>query len=258
VAANSPAPPPVESWQAHYLRLIAFPVEPAYGIAQTWWEQLIGTAADNIADQKQKRTREEFGTTAGANLVLSIDPARVQWTAAHIEETDAPVPGLPVIGPFVERKGWFVPLMQRWLASCPPVNRLAFIAVLNQPAENRVEAYRLLDRYLRHVEIDAEGSDSLLYRINRKRASEAVPGLAINRLSTWIAGRTELVRAVGLPSGENVQTERIESHSCRVELDINTVPDFSGGPLPQDRLADVFAEMAEMAHEIAATGDVRA
>ena len=88
-----------------YLRLIAFPVEPAYGIAQTWWEQLIGTAADNIADQKQKRTREEFGTTAGANLVLSIDPAGVQWTAAHIEETNAPVPGLPVIGPFVERQG---------------------------------------------------------------------------------------------------------------------------------------------------------
>jgi hypothetical protein len=258
VAANSPAPPSVESWQTHYVRLIAFPVEPAYGGQQSWWEQLTGSPPDNSADQRQKRTREESGVYAGANLVLSIDQLRITWTAA----ADPAIPeeaqqGLPSIGPFTERGAWFVDLMQRWLASCPPVTRLAFVADLIQPAESRVASYRLLDRYLRHVELDHEGSDSFLYRINRPTTSESIPALAINRLTTWAALRMDFLRAAGTLGAPMIQTERSDWNAARVEMDINTAPDFSGGPLPQDRLAAVYAEMAEMALQIASSGDTR-
>jgi len=240
--------------------MIAFPVESAYGPPQNWWEELAGALAEQVADQRPQRTRVESGTFAGINLELTIDPTRIQWTAQPAINLENPPEGLPLMGPFPERRRWFVPLMQRWLATSPPLSRLGFVATLHQPVDNRHEGYRRLDRYLRHVEVDPENSDSFLYRINRRRVSGAVPGLAINRLTTWAA--MKLVSARGLftiGSGAPVQTqqEQAEWNSCFLELDINTAPDFSGGALPPDRLALLLAELADMGEEIATRGDVR-
>lgn len=258
MAANSERPPAVELWQAHYLRLIAFPVEPPYPIQENWWQDLTGSPPDNSTDQKPKRTREQSGPHAGGQLALTVDQLRVTWTLlpnVSAEEMVTMAEGLKGLGSFAERRGPFVELMQRWLASCPPVTRLAFVADLFQPAENRVAAYRLLDRYLRHVEVNPEGSDSLLYRINRPTTSENVPSLAINRLATWAAVRTETIKGSGMVGAPAFHTERGEWNAIRVELDINTSLEFAGGRLPQDELAAVFAEMAEMGHKIAASGD---
>jgi hypothetical protein len=44
--------------------------------------------------------------------------------------------------------------------------------------------------------------------------------------------------------------------ACRLELDINTAPDF-GGVLPADRLEALLKEMVAFGREIAEKGDLR-
>ena len=45
-------------------------------------------------------------------------------------------------------------------------------------------------------------------------------------------------------------------YACRVELDINSVPDFEG-ELSRDRLIPLWKEFMQLAQEIAAEGDKR-
>jgi hypothetical protein len=156
----------------------------------------------------------------------------------------------------MERQRWFRGLMDQWLPKCPPIKRLAFTASLLQPATGRRASYELLDSYLRCVDIDPESSE-FLYRINRRRDSAiGVPGLVINRLSTWLGAKfvvlTGLVEA-GIPEQPLRQQE---TSYCALELDINTAPDFPR-LLPQGDLIRIFGELVESAVEIATRGDMR-
>ena len=52
------------------------------------------------------------------------------------------------------------------------------------------------------------------------------------------------------------QVTPASGYACRVELDINSVPDFEA-ELPQDRLLPLWQEFLQLAQEIAAEGDKR-
>jgi len=258
VSAHSPSPPPIGEWKANYLRLISFPVEPAYGIQQQWWQSLTGESAPSVADQRQKRRRVESGSYEGRELLLEIEEGKVVLTASPSVDPEAVPEGIPLLGSLVDHKPWFVSLCLKWLASCPSLSRLAFVASLHQPTPTREEAYQRLDRYLRCVEVDAASSDSFMYRINRPTASAVAPGIAVNRLSTWVS--MKLTSAVGLVSnlGQPLPPKTVsEWNSCCVELDINTVPQITGSPLPTDRLCPLFQELADMGQAIAEKGDFR-
>jgi hypothetical protein len=251
-------PPGPEMWQAQNLRLIAFPREPQFAAQQNWWRGLTGAEPENVVERRQKQEREESGTFQGTTLTLSIDLLRLQWAATprldaeNINLDEQP----PVLGPFMERKDWFRALMGQWLPHCPTIHRLAFTASLLQPVENHQAGYRLLDRYLRWVEIDPNSSE-LLYRINRRRNSASgIQDLVLNRLSTWLVGKfAVLVRVIegGHPEQQLQQAERF---AVAVELDINTAPEFQG-PLPHDDLSRIFAELVDAGVEIATRGDLR-
>jgi hypothetical protein len=244
-------------WQANHLRLIAFPTAPAFGTQQNWWEELTGGAPEESSEKRQRQEKQASGPFDGIELTLDIDVLRVQWTAQpRLALEDVP-DGLPTIGQFLVRRDRFVRLMQQWLETCPPLSRLAFVGALQQPVGGHREAYEILDRYLRHVEVDPETTD-FLYRINRRLPSRTeIPALMVNRLSTWAATKHAFTRVVQAAGGEPVPTVRAESFAARVELDINTVPDFPGGVLPHDRLGEIFAELSQHALEVATNGDVR-
>jgi hypothetical protein len=78
----------LEAWRAQNLRLIAFPVQPQYGVAQNWWHELTGASPENILDRPQKHEREESGTFQGYTLSLAIDLLRIQWTATPRMDAD--------------------------------------------------------------------------------------------------------------------------------------------------------------------------
>lgn len=255
MSRNADAPPNLEMWQAHNLRLIAFPAQSQYGVTQNWWQGLTGVGAENILDRPHKHEREETGTFQGHTLSLVIDLLRIQWTATPLIDADnfnlAEQP--PILGPFMDRQEWFRRSMEQWLLHCPSITRLAFAANLLQPVENHQAGYRLLDRYLRWVEIDPDSSD-FLYRINR-RANSAVPGLGLNRLSTWgVTKFAVLVQAIGGGGPQGEELMRRERFACSVELDINTAPEFQK-PLPQANLAAIFGELVDAGIHLATHGD---
>lgn len=155
----------------------------------------------------------------------------------------------------MEKQVWFRSLMEKWLPHCPPIHRLAFTASLLQSVPDHQAGYRMLDRYLRWVEIDPQSSE-FLYRINRRAISAVVQGMNINRLSTWLVGKFAVLMRVIEGGHPEQQIEPTEKFAFAVELDINTAPEFKGS-LPHADLLRIFAELVTAGVEIATRGDAR-
>jgi hypothetical protein len=248
--------PDPREWRAQYLRMIAFPVQWHLGAEQSWWSMLTGGQPETSVRKPQKR--EDSGPFEDVALSLEIDPFRVQWTVTSRINTENLPEGFPTLGSVFDRRDWFVQLMERWLAQCPPIKRLAFASNLLQLVDTKDEAYRRLNRYLHGVEVDTDTSD-FTYRVNRQRDSHTgIAGLRINRLCTWAAAKLSFgVRATSV-SGEtrNVPIQD-EQNACLLDLDINTIPDFPGEALPHDSLNRIFAELVGIGLHAAEQGDRR-
>lgn len=210
--------------------------------------------------QAQRYQREETGTFQDSTLTLAIDLLRIQWIVGP--RLDAESLNLenqpPVLGSFMERQAWFCGLMERWLPNCPPLVRLAFNASLWHAVSDHQSGYRMLNRYLRCVEVDP-GSSDFLYRINRARPSATtIQGLIVNRLSTWTVAKFAValhaVSGGDVPQIERQPFQDSQRFFCAVELDINTNPNFQG-PLPPQELASLFAELVSAGVQIATHGD---
>jgi hypothetical protein len=263
MSATAPVPPDPTTWQAQYLRLIAFPTVPQVAVEQHWWQDLTGVEAESSLLKRHER--KDAGIFQGISLELEIDLLRVRWTASPRIDQENPPERLPTLGSFLERREWFQALMSRWLPNCPAIKRLAFGGVLFQPVDDHQSAHRRLNQYLRKIEIDPDTRD-FLYRINRRTPSLAnIPGLLINRLTTWMAVQytVEISARLENPLVNRLIPERSqlipqgEQYACILELDINTVPELPGGVLPHDKLPDIFAEFIEIGKEIAAHGDTK-
>jgi hypothetical protein len=144
--------------------------------------------------------------------------------------------------------------MTKWIQTLPMI-RLAFGAVLLQPVDGLAEGYRLLSSYVQ-LQIDPENTSDLLYQINRRRVSSSgITGLTINRLAKWSVLRLQrnlFMLSPGSPVQSHTQSE---AFACRLELDINTAPEFEG-ELPQAELPSLIQELVEMGREIAEQGDI--
>jgi hypothetical protein len=164
------------------------------------------------------------------------------------------------VGPFPQALEIFVPLVERWSSLQADVNRLAFGAVLHSRVESLEMGYKKLGELLPSVQLDSEGSSEFFYQINRPRESKSgIARLRINRLSKWsVAVRTRGVLMGRMISDE--QTVNWESSgqpmvSCRLELDINTSPEYETA-LPAQHIRSVFRELVDLAVEVAEKGDL--
>jgi hypothetical protein len=177
---------------------------------------------------------------------------RIDWLAIPDDPQDK-----LWIGPFQNSLDSFLELMARWFKITPPTKRLAFGTVLNFPVEDRRSGYNLIAKYLPHITLDPEGSSDFLYQINRPRESKTgIPGLRLNRLTKWSVARRgigQIELSVNEPRASYFPTS--ESYTCRLELDINTIPDYQGD-LPSDQLYSIFQEMVDLGKEIVIKGDI--
>jgi hypothetical protein len=244
---NATGPLQLAPWQIGDLRLTAFlspgpsPAGPAKG---KQWEELVGERPENRVSRNFDTEAEENGPFGpGGYLSYVRSPRGIQWMLGRQSNHEKPGTsflGAQVLTPFEE-------LMCRWLLDCPALQRLAFGAALYLPVKDRREGYRELENRLKLGIKYAENEGDFLYQYNRRRTSVTVPELQVNRLSKWT-----WVGEVHIKDGKLVEPPE---SACLLEVDVNTVPEFQG-TLPHDRRVPLFAEMVEMAVEIAQRGDV--
>ena len=245
--------PHLHDWRAEALRLSVFPVNPQDAIGTPHWENVMGSPPESVTRPPQMPHRViEEGPWENSRLQVEGQQGQIDWRTF----SRTPGPGGPmVIGRFVEVADPFFALMTRWLAnSCPPVNRIAFGANLLMSEAPLADISRQLDTMLPSVTVDADGTRDFMYRINRRRQSNADPSLQFNRLATWSAMQSVgLEIAIG-PGGATLRSTR-EVSFCRLELDINTVP-VEQRTIPPDTVPAVFRELLDAAREIADQGDI--
>jgi hypothetical protein len=151
---------------------------------------------------------------------------------------------------------FFVDLMTRWIENGPEFTRIALGVVVHEPVPSREEGYRRLARYLPAVKIDPEGSSELFYQVNRPRKSQVIEGLKVNRLSKWSVALS-VPFSFSLLGPAQSQFGRVNEGetTCRIELDINTDPAFSGSPRDLSS-PSLLGEFVELAGEIVSVGEI--
>lgn len=240
------------TWQAANLRLTAFTDSTLKISEPTWWEEIVGHPPE--AKVQRALIRQETGPFEKGMLALSIQSGRVDWNFNPPEATQDTLENLPLIGPFTECLDSFSKITQAWLSgnSCPAVKRLAFGGILWSPVKDKRSGYKSLQSFLPFVTIDTEHSSDFLYQINRPRNSQGeIPNLTINRLSKW---SVVTLRLVGLAVATQQEVASHEGTYCSLELDISTSMSLSN-PLPQDKLTELFKELADIGKEISEQGD---
>jgi hypothetical protein len=235
-------------WQLEFARLVVFPIDPPLFLEQQWWQDITSEQPEESVSNRKNNYREEKGSFEGMVLSLRIEPSRVDWLIQPGAGIDEQFGDYPTIGPFREKVEWFVGLLSPWLdKSCPPIQRLAFTGKLLQPASSAQEAYRLLGAYLPTAKLDTN-PDDFLFQVNRRRRSNVLPALPLNRISAW--SKLNLALAMQ-PKSSFTWPEKCYS---AVEFDINTPPE-SAAVLPHKSLPPLFRELASLAIEIAENGD---
>lgn len=245
----------VSGWQAESLRFTVFPRADTQVTVSDWWQELVGEPPESHVTRPREGIVEETGPFANGSLTLSSQPTRIDW----LYGTGEPVSGGKwVLGSAQEQLDIFTSLIMRWLDHCPQSQRLALGAVLLRPVADRQSGYIEISHYLHSVEIDPEGSQDLLYQINRPRQSQtALEGLRINRLARWSVARLGTSAFSISPQDLRIQFfDTSETYACRVQLDINTAANFQGD-IPRDKHGDLLQEFVALIQEILSQGDVQ-
>ena len=246
-------------WLVESLRCTSFFAEPPSDVAGiTWWGDIVGVEASDIAVRPREGTSRWSGPVAwpplqAATLDLEVQPLRADWHLRADPESEEPLE-YGSIGPLPAASEVFRAKLATWLQDCPTSIRVAYGGIVHLPSGDVESAYRRLSDFLTSVTIDAEGSRDLQYRINRRRPSASLSeqDLEINRISSWtvVSLRSLLVT---FPDTTLVSQEG--GSAVRLEFDINTVP-RQGTTIPPENLGAVLAELADLSIEIAQEGDI--
>lgn len=236
------------------MRLTAFPSPSAQIDKPNWWEHTVGEAPEKRVSRLKRGGQQEEGPFEGGKLILNIQPTRIDWLFTVTKDKEEDVEEIPTIGSFTKSLNPFLQLMLKWLSISPPLQRLAFGAILLQPVDDLETGYRLIATYLPFVQLDSEGSSDFFYQINRPRNSmSGITGLEVNRLSKWSITRWQ-TSDLSLPAMTYFPGKPY--FACCLELDINTAVDFSD-ELIGEQLPRVFQELVNLGLEIAREGDTK-
>jgi hypothetical protein len=242
--------PAIDSWQVLSMRLTLFAEAQSLPLdGRSWWKAITGEVPETTTEKARGVIRRDEGKFLGGLFSLDIQAQRITWELVPLLEPAGEYPGFPLLGAYSGVRDPFVRACQRWLGLAPPITRVAFGCQVALPQEDKVETYRMLASFLPFA-IDAARVNDFQYRINRRRGSNARPGVEINRFQTWSA--TTLRMGVGLPEQAPVITA--EQWACLLDLDVNTAPEYPD-VLPHEVLRPLVHELVDLADEILAHGD---
>jgi hypothetical protein len=128
------------------------------------------------------------------------------------------------------------------------------VGLLSVP--NPEVGYQRVSDYL-PFDVDRSESCDFLYQINRRRESEVMPGLDINRLTKWGVAWVRKTHVMYTDAGLAAVFPADDKGDpfVRAELDINTSPK-PDAEIPPDRLLPLIGESAGLARETIREGDV--
>lgn len=245
-------------WHVELLRFTGFPAPDAQIEQPNWWKDVVGESSETRLIQARKGLFQDKGPYEEGELLLKIEPFKIDWFYRAIQNPEEQNTR-STLGLFHDATRIFADLMNKWFAfkDFSPLQRVAFGAIIFQPVESHRTGYERLSEYLgSSVKLDPEGSSDFHYQINRPRDSKTdIANLKINRLTKWSVQTIRLIGFVFDVEHRNIYKGK-ETFACRLELDINTVPD------PKSRFSTVecqavFDELVQLALEISQKGDIK-
>jgi hypothetical protein len=247
---------PLADWAADQVRLTVFPMPGGRVPSDEWWQYVTDSEPDEITINPKTRSGVIQGSWGPGKLILKTEPERIDWILVPADQDlaeFAAVNEFPSLGSACEAIARFSVIAERWLGreDIPDLARIAFGATFVHPEPDRRTGYLRLPDYL-PVRVDPESSD-FLYQINLPRldSRSGVEGLRLNRLSKWGVAGHKLVSVVAPAQGQ-IQTSPTV-FATRVELDVNTVPDFPG-PISRAHLVDLYRELVSAGQSVVANG----
>lgn len=255
--SNSLPLPAASEWRVLHHQATVFWEEPQVATDQEWWQE--ATGGGEFETTRKGLVRTDAGEHEGRQVQLTVSPIRADWIAFPVinMESEAPLVNPPTLGTFEESCLVLDAIVIPWLESCPSIVRLSSVTKLAHFTPTREDSYAILDRCLPDVIVDPTASE-FQFKINRKRESTTgIEQLVINRLCTWSSVKLELT--LKLVNAQNLSQQhsiKQEFTGAMLEADINTTPEFSS-PLPQDRLAEIWHELASLTAGVIANGDYR-
>lgn len=246
------------SWMAEQLRVTTFLAPGEADPDSSIWDTVVSEPPEQRLEQPKLGTRVQAGPFGHGQLVMQIQPGRVDWHhipgPTVIDASVSPVgPTIPNVGTWADAAEQFLPVARKWLSESPKVRRIAFGAVLLLPAASPAEAFANLRALLPTVALPTSSPVSdLLFKINRPTQFKMTDQvIRLNRLTEWqLLG----VKLVLLAPGSGVSQSGIEQHGCQLTLDINTDGERQD-VIPKDHCVSILDELSRIAMEIAATGD---
>ena len=241
-------------WQIENLRFSVFLAHPTDPQPVGPWMDVVGHDADDtrFKGTGEQRVVSQQGPFAGAVMRAEVRRDRIDW---HLLPSSPNIPSDNLTaGPYEKPKEMFREAMLAWLDAANPVaNRMAYGALLSLRCGDRSECLRVLDNLLCTVTVDLEHTWDFDYSVNRRRRSNSINDLMINRLAKWSLGK-RILGVVELPEGSGQpRVSSTTSYFPMLMLDINTMPEFSGS---LNQLRDLLAELTTLGTEIAMKGDV--
>jgi len=235
-------------WRIESTRLTAFFSMPVNPEESKWWETVTGSPPDRSAYDRTSATFAESGDVLGGalQLVLGVQPLSSEWRLAPSAQDTA---AARFVGPWPVALPSFNPFMLKWFSGAPPLNRLAFGAVLWWEVASAEDGYSRLSELL-PIKVQADWSDFSL-QVNKRSPSHTIESLQLNRLTAWSVGRMGML-TIPIPLGGGSIEDRPVFTGCRLSLDINTVP--LSAELPHDQLPDLWTELQTLGLEIAVKG----
>lgn len=247
----------LNEWYVDLLRFTGFPT-PDFQIQEpSWWQYIVGEPSETKVFHPRKRQFQDKGIFKEGELILEIEPFRIDWIYRVTQSEFDQIKNS--LGLLSEASKSFNESIQKWfdVDNFPTLQRLAFGALLIQPVKNRKSGYNRISKYLiNSVKLDPESSSDFLYQINRPRDSKLnFPELKINRLTKW---SVQTHKHFGVAVGKESKTvyESEESFACRLELDINTMPNIKNR-FNSDDSKNIFNELVNLGIEIAEKGDTK-
>jgi hypothetical protein len=240
-------------WDVQLLRLSIFSRD-LISATETDWK--IWTGEDEAENRLSIPGGKAYvGAFSGGQLGLSYAGPRldVVWSAVVPEGNE--LRSLPTVGKYREAFEAFSSSAEKFLSATPTkILRVAFACSLMSQVESREEGYKQLATLLTSVALKPEMTD-FLYRCNWHRTSNVIPGMDINRLTTWsvVHAANNFLQIAGeqaaLLSSEGVR-------AIRLEIDHNTDA-ATKEPFEQSKIVPIFKELRDLAAENAAKGELQ-
>lgn len=250
-----------KDWEVQILRFTGFLPPSLKPNHKAWWKIITGDEPEIRIEKPKENMIEDSGRfnlgLNEGNLKLTIKPDRIDLLYDSILNLNSPeVPSLGNYGLIVN--DYLENLISKLILGTddfPPLTRIAFGAVLFQPAEPFENVFELLSSYIKCIDFASVSKNSdFQYTTNRPRDVE-IDGnqITINRLMKWNARISKIIKL-----NINTNIPQFSSYPAAfLELDVNTAvrkdlqQSFEG-----DLIINVLKELISLANEISKEGDI--